>query len=719
MRALKIAVIVLCTLVVLIAGLLTAAVFLINPNDYKDEIAAAVKKQTGRELTIQGDIALSVFPWLGIDLGQISLGNAPGFSNPLFAGIDKAEVRIKIMPLFAKQVQIGTVVLDGLQVNLERQKNGATNWDDLATAKKEQPDTQESATEPEATKEKTGFALAALAVDGVQIKNGTISFKDAQGGTQTTVDKVALTATQIALKSPFDVFFGFNVHQSTPKIDARITLEGKTTIDPEAGSYDFSGAALSVTGIGPSLPGGSVSLQCTTDIAANLPQELLSLSNIALAAYGLDLKGEIKGTTILSSPNFKGKFTLAECNPGEFLQNIGQSEPKTSDPSVLKALKADLAFTASQTAAQLTSLNITLDQTTLKGTGSVKNFSSPAIVFALDVDTIDVDRYLPPKKNQPEATTSGSSGPTRGAATPKSAVAQSKQQGQPAVAIPLPVDQLRHLDLTGKMTLGKLTVNKLNLADIVVHILAKNGLITVDPMAANLYQGAFKGNTVLDVRGKVPSMKVNETLFAMQVGPLLKDMTGKDTLTGTTQSTASLTTAGITPGDLKANLNGNLTFTFTDGSIQGINIPKMLRDAVLKIKGGTPDPSEVNETDFASLGGTAKITNGVLDNRDLLMMSPLMRLNGAGQVNIPREGLDYLLTATVVSSLKGQKGEPLAELAGLSVPIRIAGTFARPKFTLDLASLLKDKGMQELEDKIGEKLFKDKKIGKALEGLFK
>jgi AsmA protein len=64
MRALKIVFIVFCTLVVLIGGLLTAAVFLINPNDYKDEIAAAVKKQTGRELAIQGDISLSVFPWL-------------------------------------------------------------------------------------------------------------------------------------------------------------------------------------------------------------------------------------------------------------------------------------------------------------------------------------------------------------------------------------------------------------------------------------------------------------------------------------------------------------------------------------------------------------------------------------------------------------------------------------------------------------------------------
>lgn len=712
MRALKIAVIVLCTLVVLIGGLLTAAVFLINPNDYKDEIAAAVKKQTGRELAIQGDIDLSVFPWLGVDLGQISLGNAPGFSNPVFAGIEKAEVRIKIMPLFSKQVEIGTVLLDGLQVNLERKKNGTTNWDDLAKAKKDQPEAQQSAPEPETTQEKPAFALAALAVDGVQIKNGTISFKDARGATQTTVDKVEVTATQIALKSPFDLFLGFNVHQSTPKIDARITLEGKTTIDPEAGTYDFSGTTLSVTGTGPTLPGGSVYLKFTTDIAANLPQELLSLNNMALATYGLDLKGEIKGTTILSSPNFKGNFTLAECNPREFLQGIGQREPETSDPSVLKTLAADLAFTASKTAAQLTSLNITLDQTTLKGTGSVKNFSSPAIAFTLDVDGINVDRYLPPKTKEPQPQTSGTG-------TTKETATRSNEKDQPAVAIPLPVDQLRHLDLTGKMTLGKLTVSKLNLADMVVHILAKDGLITVDPVAANLYQGAFKGNTVLDVRGKVPSMKVNETLSSMQVGPLLKDMTGKDTLTGTTQSTAALTTSGMTPDDLKANLNGNVAFTFTNGSIKGINIPKMLRDAVVKIKGGTPDPSEVNETDFASLGGTAKITNGVLDNQDLLMMSPLMRLNGEGQVNIPREGIDYLLTATVVSSLKGQKGEPLAELAGLSAPIRITGTFAQPKFKLDLTTLLRDKGVQELKEKVEKKLFKDKKIGNALEGLFK
>jgi AsmA protein len=175
---------------------------------------------------------------------------------------------------------------------------------------------------------------------------------------------------------------------------------------------------------------------------------------------------------------------------------------------------------------------------------------------------------------------------------------------------------------------------------------------------------------------------------------------------------------------LKAGLNGNLDFDFSNGAVKGINLPKMLRDAVTRVKGGTPDPSEVNQTDFAALKGTARITNGVLDNRDLLMMSPLMRVNGAGTVNLPKEGLDYLLKATVVSSLKGQQGEPLSELAGLTVPVRITGSFDKPAFKLDIASLLRDKGVQELKEKVSEKLFKDKKPGeidpeKTLKGLFK
>ena len=720
MRALKIVLIVFFALIVLVGGLMTATVFLINPNDYKSEIAEAVKKETGRELVMQGDISLSLFPWLGFEMDRVSLGNAPGFSDPVFARIGTAEVRIKIMPLLKKQVEVGTIVLDGLQVNLERKKNGTANWEDLAKTKKESPKSPETTPEPATKTETAGFALAALAIDGVRITDGAISWKDAQAGTRTTLDHLELTASQIALKSPFSLFFGCNVRQSAPALDARITLDGKANLDPEAGTYAFSNAVINLAGTGAALPGGTVDLKFTSDITADLPRQLLNLNNIILTTYGLNLTGEIKGTAITSSPQCTGKFNLARFNPQELFKALGQTLPETSDPSVLKTMQADLAFTAGQTTAELTSLNLILDQTTVQGTGAIKNFKSPAISFTVKADAINVDRYLPPAKKSAK---SGNAAPA-GSGTKPTTSTPPKNTQTAAVAIPLPLDLLRTLDLKGNMTLGKLTVSKLNLSDMVLQIKAKNGRVILDPMTANLYQGAFKGTTVLDVRGKVPALAVTEALSSMQVGPLLKDMTGKDTLTGTTQSTASLTTSGMTPDDLKANLNGNLNFTFTDGSIKGINLPKMLRDAVTRVKGGTPDTSEVNTTDFASLGGTATITRGVLDNQDLIMMSPLMRVNGAGTANIPKEGIDYLLKATVVSSLKGQQGEPLSELAGLTVPVRITGTFAQPKFKLDLASLFKDKGVQELKEKAIEKIFKGKDTQgidpeKLLKGFFK
>ncbi len=716
MRALKIILIICCILIILVGGTLAAVLLLVDPNDYKDDIAAAVKKQTGRELSIPGNIDLSVFPWLGLEMGQVSLGNAPGFSDKVFAGIDKAQLRIKILPLLHKEVRIGTIVLDGFELNLEKGPKGTNNWSDMGkkdTAQSDKPTPTEEQPEKAPAPKDKGFALAALAIDGVQITNGRITLKDMEKKTSTALTNVEMTADHIAFASPFSIFFGFDVKMTEPELTARITLKGKPLVDPQTGTYAVSKAALNISGTGKTLPGGKVDLDLTTDINADLQKEILTISNILLTTYGLNLKGEVNGQTILSNPSFAGELHLAPFNPKNLMQTMGLPPVETADPAALTKVQTDLTFTAGLDRAALTSLTLLLDATTIKGTGKVTNFAKPAIDFGIDVDQIDVDRYLPPKKDKPAAQETD---------TAKQASArQETNQGQ--VPIPLPIDTLRSLDIDGKLTMGKVTVNKLNLSKILVNLVAKQGKITMDPISANLYEGTFDGTTMLDVRGTTPKMSVTEKLATMQIGPLLKDMTGKDTLTGTTTSTASLTTAGMTVDDLKANLNGKLAFDFANGAIKGINLPKMLRDAVTKIKGGTPDPSEVNQTDFASLGGTATVTNGVLDNRDLLMMSPLMRVNGEGKVDLPREGMDYLIKATVVSSLKGQEGEPLSELAGLTVPVRITGTFDKPAFKLDLSSLLRDKGVQELKEKATEKLFKGKKPGgidpgKALKGFF-
>ena len=105
--------------------------FFIEPNDFKPEISAAVKDNTGRELILEGDLKLSLFPWIGISTGKIALGNAEGFQDQPFATAEESNVKVKLLPLLSKKIEVKRIVLKGLALNLAKNKQGITNWDDL------------------------------------------------------------------------------------------------------------------------------------------------------------------------------------------------------------------------------------------------------------------------------------------------------------------------------------------------------------------------------------------------------------------------------------------------------------------------------------------------------------------------------------------------------------------------------------------------------------
>ena len=111
---------------VLIAAGLLAVWWLVNPNDYKGRIADSVKESTGRDLVLKGDIKLSVFPWVALELGPASLGNPPGFGEEPFLAFNHAAVRVKLLPLLAKRLEIARVELDGLDLRLRKNTQGFT-----------------------------------------------------------------------------------------------------------------------------------------------------------------------------------------------------------------------------------------------------------------------------------------------------------------------------------------------------------------------------------------------------------------------------------------------------------------------------------------------------------------------------------------------------------------------------------------------------------------
>ena len=70
-RLIKILLIALAAVVGVVAVAAIGLLLFFDPNDFRDRISASVKNQTGRDLVIQGDLSLSLFPWIAVEVGTV------------------------------------------------------------------------------------------------------------------------------------------------------------------------------------------------------------------------------------------------------------------------------------------------------------------------------------------------------------------------------------------------------------------------------------------------------------------------------------------------------------------------------------------------------------------------------------------------------------------------------------------------------------------------
>jgi AsmA protein len=677
--------------------------FIIDPNDFKNQIAAAVQENTGRTLSIDGNIGLSVFPWLGLEIGQARLSNAQGFGEQPMASIEKVEVRVKLLPLLHKQLETDTIKLSGLSLRLGKDASGRSNWDDLLAEAHEK--TQAGPGQPG---EATGSPLAGLAIGGVEVTDARVLWDDRSTGSRYELNELSFTTGAIDPGKPFDLDLHFGMSATKPMITGQTDLSGKVLLSESLQAVKLDDAELKLDLQGDGLPDGRLRLSLATDIALDLERQTLEMPKLALDTLGLRVSGKASGTGIGGAdPRLSGRLDVAEFVPRDLIKALGQEPPVTADGTALGKAGATLLWEVSGHHAAATSLQFQLDDTHVNGRLGVDNFASPAIDFVLQADQIDLDRYLPPPVKEASAAP----------ATPAATAAGG--------ADALPVEALRGLNLSGTVKLGTLKAYNLRSTDIEFTIKSRDGLLRVHPAVASLYQGQYSGDVSLDVRDKTPRLSLNEHVKGIQAGPLLKDLSGDDKLSGTGNVDIQLSGRGATPEQLRRTLNGNAAFSFTNGSVKGVNLAALLRTAQAKLQGQPlPADDQPNQTDFTELQGTATVTDGVVRNNDLSAKSPLLRISGEGQVSLPAETIDYLLTTKIVGSLKGQGGKGLDELKGVAIPVRISGTFSKPTYTPDLAAALGDVAKEKAKEKIEkktQKLLKDK-LGddtkQLLKGLF-
>ncbi len=672
---------------VLVVGVgIAALVHLVDWNDFKDTIQNQVKKQTGRDLEIAGDLNPSVFPWAGISIGEIVLANAEGYGDAPFARIGSADVKVKLLPLIKKEVNIRTVELSGLQVDLQRAADGTTNWDDLVNSTTTTTSTDEGSTGEEVTTEVEGSSatIAALAVGGIQISDANVSWTDAQSGTDAQLSGFNLSTGAIELAKPFDLATDFTVNSNSMDLNADVNGGGNLMIDLDNQRYTLKGFTLTTAAKGGAMPGGQLDVNLGADVEALLGEQQVLVQNLSLGALGIALDGSLNITNLDTEPNIAGQLASNEFDPREIFTKLGIEAPVTADETALNKASLSLGLQATPASAALNDLKIILDDTTFSGEASVPSLEGavPPLRFALNVDSIDLDRYLPPPSDAPasDTDTSGSDAGDSGAGgdTP----------------IELPTDMLKQLDVNGVFSVGNVKVSNLTTRDIVVPIKAKGGKLGVENLTALMYEGKLDTTAGLDVNGATPAYSLKMSLDGIQADPLLADLTQKDSfLSGAGRVSADITTSGNTVNGLTAGLNGGFDTAFTDGSINGINLGYQIRRAKAALSGQRlgADAQDV-KTDFSSLAVSGAFNQGVMTSTDLDMRSPLLRVGGAGTVDLPGEAVDYTLTTLITGTAQGQGGDDLASLKGVKLDVPIIGTFA--ELSANFASVIL-KGMRD------------------------
>jgi AsmA protein len=443
---------------------------------------------------------------------------------------------------------------------------------------------------------------------------------------------------------------------------------------------------LNLDAAGEGLPTGGTKLTLKANVTADTKADTLNLDQLEISGPAMAASGELAVSAMQTNPAAKGTLRIAETNL-KTLASMFASPIETTDPAALTRASGDLEFVYADGALKLDPLKVRLDDSNLTGYLHMLDSAGPVVRTRLDLDQIDLDRYMPP------AVSASADG--------QAAAPAERAQSKPAQGQEDPFAALRTLDFVGEFKIGKLKVNNARMSNVTTRVVSSKGVLKVDPMAASLYEGSFEGSAVLDASGKQPKLSAKNQLTDIQVGPLLKDVAGEDRLIGRGELYADVRMVGLSEAEIRRSLNGTSRFVFKDGALKGVNIAQVIREGSSKLGlgGDKLDLGTPGQTDFTEISASLTMTNGVIKNDDLQAKSPLLRIAGKGEVDLPKDSIDYLITTELVKSLEGQGGKGRDDLAGIPIPVRVTGPLSKPSYRPDLEAALSAKAKAQLEEK--------------------
>jgi AsmA protein len=684
----------------LLAGAIGFALHLLDPNDFKSQIVSYVKTKKQRDLVLDGDIQVTLFPRLGLDTGKLTLSQRN--SSQKFVSVDNARLYVAWWPLFRKQIQVESIVLDGVHANVIRDKDGSTNFDDLLVGADQLGDVK-------------------FEVERIRVLGSSVNIRDEASNTALSLHDLEVDTGHLADATSGRVNTSFRLESKQPRIDARIKMHGHVLYDRAGNRFEVAnvegeahGEAVGIADLVADFRGSLIARPASQQLQLNklsgsakgkvdqqvlearLAADVLTLENMqwrgsALTAGGMLSRNEEKLTasfevplfetdkTAFRSENVRASFELLDSgasvqgkftSPASFDSETRQlqfdaiaGQWSGSHPLLASKLNANgsgklrVAWPAQEIRLDF---KTKIDDSEFIGYAQLNDFKAPAYAFDVAVDKLDVDRYLAgdwAKRYQDEAK-------------------------------PFDLSSLKTLDLRGKLRSNEFKWGKLKAQQLSADIRVASSALSIEPIEARLYGGSVQGGLTI-AAADVPHVESRQRLTGVLLDALLADvLPGEALLTGKGNLAWDLSAEGQNITGLRQTLKGSANVALAGGKLAGINLADALaagKDQVGIQGAERSDAIRLTEsTAFTELKASLDIAQGKVRSSDLLMKTPLLVCKGEGDFALDSGQLGGQISTAVAPGLRRANAGTLAELSGTSIPLRINGPWATAAVTYAL-----------------------------------
>jgi AsmA protein len=662
---------------IVVAAVMFAVTF--DPNDYKDDVSEGVGEATGRDLVIEGDISLSFFPWLAIEIGRTELGNAPGFDDTPFASFESARLSVQILPLLLRrEIVVGTAALGSLRVNLQVNEQGKANWEDFGEASAADDEPADTG-EPAAT-------TATIDVAAVEVIDAALTYSDTSTGDRFVLNELNLVSGRVMAGETVPLDGGFAFSLEPAGISGRIDIDLAVNFDTDAARISIVDLVVDGEVDGVAAVPATMRLEAPA-IELQTGAQTANVGAIDLQLMSVNLRAVVEPFSYAGDPQPDATIDIAAFSPRTLMAELGVEAPETADPDALDKLRVEAKAGVTARAISLTDLVLVLDDTTFKGQLSVPR--EPKGFYELDLsgDSIDVARYMEPASEA-------------GAAS-----------GEASSTAEIPVDLVRAFNARGKLSIVRANLGNILFENVTVGLNSADGVLRIHPIAADFFDGGYRGDIRIDASGDVPSIAVNESIKDVNLAPMARAMFEVENITGSVNGSFQLGGRGVDMNAIRRDLDGRMSVELSDGAWQGTDVWYEMRRARSYFKGlEQPQPPATPQTQFSTMKACGVVTDGVMQNDDFFAELPFMQMTGRGSVNFVEATVDYSVTGRVLEKpefMTDVSPEELEDFTSAVIPFRISGSLASPSIRPDVEAMLKDRAEEEAKKLIMDKLFKN------------